>query len=214
MRRRRRLNTLVHNHKFIRSQLRAVSISQSRRSLPSRYVFAASKAAVARASGLWQVVSQPESLRIGMGKYQMYAWMDAQTKGAINSLEPITSVPKFTTRPTPAPAKSRLDTQPKKVATCLRQCCSPSVNVMLLVSSVRSIVKTTTLTASPMVPCKGRRERGRMISTGPPQLGWWIRKELTTARQAMIDVWFGVTQFSTLLERARRWQGFTSAALR
>ncbi len=78
--------------------------------------------------------------------------MDAHKSGASNSLESGALVPKVTARPTPAPAKSRLSRQLKNVTTCLRQCCSPSVNMILLGSALRSRMKRTALKASPIPP--------------------------------------------------------------
>jgi hypothetical protein len=78
--------------------------------------------------------------------------MDAQMSGAVNDLEPAVFMPSELARLSPAPAKSRLSMQPKNVTICLRQCCSPSVNVILLGSTAKSKMKRAVLRANPRDP--------------------------------------------------------------
>lgn len=81
-----------------------------------------------------------------------YVWMDTHTSGAINDLDSAALMPKAMARPTPAAAESRLIKQLKKVTSCLRQCCSPSVNMIRLGSTLRSSAKRPTLRMSPRPP--------------------------------------------------------------
>lgn len=81
-----------------------------------------------------------------------YIWMDAHTSGVISDLDPGSFMPMAPARATPAPANSRLEMQLKKVTTCLRQCCSPSVNLALTRSTPSSRTKRPMLVTSPRSP--------------------------------------------------------------
>lgn len=81
-----------------------------------------------------------------------YAWINAQIRGAINDFDSAVLTPKVPARAPPAPAKTRLSTQPKNVTICLRQYCSPSVKVILLTSVAKSRMKTTILMTAPSGP--------------------------------------------------------------
>lgn len=78
--------------------------------------------------------------------------MDTHTNGVMSDLDPGSFMPMAPARATPAPANSRLETQLKKVTTCLRQCCSPSVNLALTRSTPSSRIKRPILVTSPRSP--------------------------------------------------------------
>jgi len=79
--------------------------------------------------------------------------MAAHTRGVIKDLELGTFIPRAKARPNPAPANSRLETQLKKVMICLRQCCSPSVRVILAFSARSRMMKRPMLATRPIIPC-------------------------------------------------------------
>lgn len=84
---------------------------------------------------------------------ETYTWMAAHTRGVIKDLELGTFIPRAKARPNPAPANSRLETQLKKVMICLRQCCSPSVRVILAFSARSRMMKRPMLATRPIIPC-------------------------------------------------------------
>jgi hypothetical protein len=68
-------------------------------------------------------------------------------------LESDVLTPMAAARLAPATASIRFAVQPKKVMTCLRQCCSPSVNLGLLVSAPSRTTKRPMLRTRPRAPC-------------------------------------------------------------
>ena len=147
---------------------RIVSIFlQSSRSLPSRWFLTASKSAVTRQRRLEEctvvrycIPRMTESSwhhRIGRtGEEEgetAYTWTTAPTRGVIKDREPGRFMPNAPARATPAAASNRLEMQLKKVTTCLRQCCSPSVNLASVVSAAKRMMKRLVLTTRPSAPC-------------------------------------------------------------
>lgn len=83
-----------------------------------------------------------------------YILVYASISGAMRAREPATLACILAARHTPTPTSSRLSMQLKTVAICLRQCCSPSVNMILLGSTANSSARITTLRVSPKDPCR------------------------------------------------------------